>query len=164
MSSARRIAAGTSARVGLAVLLGGVLAVVLFLRPGDDPAPPPTSPRSAAPSGVMPSATPSIPPSPKEFCDAYRTMAGAQSQYVVTPDARAAELLRERADQLLAVGTPASMPLTARGGFFVELSGVYASIGLALAPEAIPGAAELAEVQGASAAFGSFLAGSCPPF
>lgn len=112
----------------------------------------------------MPSATPSAPPSEQAFCEAYRTMAGAQSQYVVTPDARAAELLRERADQLLAVGTPETMPLTARGGFYVELSGVYAQIGLTLAPEAVPGAAELAEVQGASEAFAAYLAGFCPAF
>ena len=160
MSGARRGPTGVVGRVGFAVLLLCVLGVVVLVRPGDDDRVR-RADAGSSPSGVMPSATPSTPPSEEAFCAEYRLLAAAQGQYVAQPDARGAEILREAADRLLATGVPETMGLPARAGYFVELSGVYGSIGATLAPEAVPGSGD-GPVAGASGEFSGWLAAFCP--
>ncbi len=152
-----------SGKIGLAGVLVAVLALMLFLRPGDgDPADEPAD-AGASPAGVVPSATPDAAPSEEAFCEGYRRLAAAQGQYAAVPDATGAEILRGAADDLLATGVPDSMPVLARGGWFIEISGIYGSLGEELAPEAVPGAADGdQQVAGASGAFASWLADLCP--
>lgn len=164
MSGARRGLSGPAARAAFAVLLLAVLGLVVFVRPDGDEGAVGDEGATPAPTGVMPTATPATAPSEAAFCDRYRSLAGAQSQYVAVPDDRSAGLLRDAADDLLATGIPGSMSVLAAGGFFAELSGVYGSIGLTLDPQAMPGAAEASRADGAPAAFASYLTGSCPAF
>jgi hypothetical protein len=164
MSGARRGLGGPAARAAFGVVLLAVLGLIVFVRPGDDGSAGPGADPPPEPTGVMPTATPANPPTEAEFCDRYRSMAGAQSQYVAVPDDRSAQVLRDAADELLATGIPGSMPVLATGGFFTELSGVYGSIGQTLDPQAMPTAAEVARSEDAPAAFGTYLARTCPAF
>lgn len=167
MSGGRRAVAATPARFGFGLVLLAVLGVILFLRPGadapDDPAAEPSPPAN----GVLPSATPATPPSEEAFCQRYRMLASAQGQYAAQPDERGAELLREAADDLLATGVPDSMQVPARTGYFVEISGIYATLGEALDRRAVPGAAEDdggSSVSGSAGEFGAWLNRLCPAF
>ena len=162
MTELRRGPTGAATRLAFGLLLLAVLGLIVFLRPGGDAAPGDGVSPAPSATGSLPTAQPAPAPSESTFCDQYRLMAGAQSQYVVHPDVRAAELLREAAESLLATGIPESMSILAQGGFFIELSGVYGSIGLTLDPQAMPGAAEASRADGASTAFASYLARSCP--
>jgi hypothetical protein len=161
MTEDRRDSTRAATRLAFGALLLAVLGLIVFLRPGHEAPGEVASPAPSA-TGAPLTAQPAPAPSESTFCDQYRLMAGAQSQYVVHPDARAAELLREAAESLLATGIPDSMSILAQGGFFIELSGVYGSIGLALDPQSMPGAAEASRADGASTAFASYLARSCP--
>lgn len=152
------------ARPGLAVLLIAVVAVIVFVRPdGDDePTPPGTATTSEAPGPVMPTATPSTPPSEEEFCTNFWAMLAAQGEYAAAPDERGYELLEEAADRLLATGIPRSMSTLALGGLHTDLSDAYLDLGLALSPDAIPGAVEASELDGSYDAFGEYLETYCP--
>lgn len=154
---------GLQSRWALAVVLVGVLGATLVVLPQrDDPAP-------AAPPPVAepaPTATPATAPSEESFCAAYGSLAAVQGQYLAQPDEVGAQLLRETLDGLLATGVPESMGVLARTGLFIDLSGVYESLGETLDPRAVPGAAEDAgdgtSTSGASGAFGEWLVELCP--
>lgn len=165
MTPARHATGGQSVRIGLGVLLVAVLGVVLLLRPGSGGAgrQPPES--AASPTGVLPTATPATAPSEEAFCQGYRRLAAAQGQYAAQPDGPGAELLRGAADDLLAIGVPDSMQVPARTGYFVEISGIYASLGTALDRRAVPGAGEAdggTSVSGVVGEFGVWLNRLCP--
>lgn len=143
--------------VGMAFV---VLALVLFVRPGgSDEDPAPAASPSASPSGPGPTGAP---PSAAEFCQEFRELAAAQTVYAATPDTRGADLLRESADALVALGPPESMPVEARGGLYTVVSGIYGSIGETLPPSAVPGAADGPQITGSDQAFGAWLADVCP--
>ncbi|GAA1511560.1 hypothetical protein [Nocardioides humi] len=152
-------------RLGLGLVLVVVLVVTLFLgRGGDDPADggpagPPDQSGSPGPSA------PTTVPSDEEFCDAYRVLAAAQSQYAAQPDS-AAEALRRAADDLIDGGVPDSMSALVRTGYYVEISGVYGSLGDELDRSAVPGALEDdgtgTSISGTVGAFGGWLAQYCP--
>lgn len=167
MSGGRRAVSMTPARFGFGLVLLVVLGVILFVRPGTDaPREPGAGPPPPA-NGVLPSATPATPPSEEAFCQGYRMLASAQGQYAAQPDERGAELLREAADDLLATGVPDSMQVPARTGYFVEISGIYATLGEALDRRAVPGAAEDdggSSVSGSAGEFGAWLNRLCPAF
>lgn len=143
--------------IGMVLL---VLALVLFVRPGgsDDDTAPGAAP-SATPAGPGPTGAPA---SDDEFCRGFRALAGAQAVYAATPDTRSAELVRESADALVAMGPPESMPIEARGGLYTLVSGVYTSLGETLPPSAVPGAADGPQVVGSDQAFGAWLNDYCP--
>ncbi|GAA4815015.1 hypothetical protein ACFQ0K_06815 [Nocardioides caeni] len=166
MTGAARRPAVPGVRLDLLVLLLAVLGAVLFLAPGGDRAEPAPAPDSEAGPADAP-ATPSGPaPSEEAFCSAYRDLAAAQGQYVAQMDERGAELLRETADELVALGVPDSMSVLARTGFRLELSGIYGSIGLALDPTAVPGAltedGDGTSLSGSAGEFGAWLSELCP--
>ncbi|NYI99395.1 hypothetical protein HNR19_000094 [Nocardioides thalensis] len=148
-------------RVGAGLLILVVLALVLLVRPGgtDDAGPGPEADPSTSPSGPGPTGPPAT---DGEFCRAFRALAAAQSVYVATPDARGAELLREAAAAVVAMGPPESMPIEARGGLFTALSGIYGSLGETLPPSAVPGAADGPQVAGSDQAFSGWLNEYCP--
>lgn len=152
------------ARPGLAVLLIAMVVVVVLVRPdGDDESTAPgTAATSEAPGPVMPTATPSTPPSEEEFCANFWAMLAAQGEYAAAPDQRGYELLKEAADRLLATGIPRSMSTLALGGLHADLSEAYLDLGLALSPDAIPGAVEASELEGSYEAFGDYLTDYCP--
>jgi len=145
-------------RVGLGVVLLVVLVVVLFAR-GDggdqDPAPP---------EGVS---TPTGPAAPGEddFCTGYLALADAQAQYAAQPGT-AAEALRRAADDLVALGVPASMSPLVRTGYYAEISGIYGSLGDDLDRSVVPGALDDdgsgGSTSGSVGAFGGWLAQYCP--
>lgn len=165
MTPARHATAGPPARIGLGVLLVAVLGVVLFLRPGSGATDSPPPEAAASPTGVLPTATPATAPSEEAFCQGYRQLAAAQGQYAAQPDGPGAELLRGAADDLLAIGVPDSMQVPARTGYFVEISGIYASLGTALDRRSVPGAADAdggTSVSGAVGEFGAWLNRFCP--
>lgn len=153
-------------RLRLAVLLVGVLCAALVVLPRRDDAPAPASEPAAEPTGVMPTATPDVAPSEEAFCDAYGALAAVQGQYLAQPDEAGAQLLRDTLDGLLATGIPESMGVLPRTGLFIDLSGVYESLGETLDRRAVPGAAEDAgdgtSLSGASGAFGEWLVDLCP--
>lgn len=157
MTAAHRAAPGVRSGLLAGALLVGVLLLVLFGSgndaDSDDAAPPATPPSSTAP--LAPSLA-----SEEAFCIEFRRLAASQSEYVVTPDERGAELLREAADRLLEVGVPRTMTLPARRGYFTLLEGIYQSLGLSLDPAAVGALEE--PVGGADAAFSSYLAQFCP--
>ncbi|MDZ5619606.1 hypothetical protein SFC88_02150 [Nocardioides sp. HM23] len=141
----------------LVLLMMGVLAAVVLARPGEDDA---TAP-SADPA-VSSTAPPSVLPTPaeEEFCAGFRKLAATQSEYAAAPDARAVELLRDAADELVGLGVPETMTLPARGGYHTVLEGIYASIGMSLDRSDVgaldePGAND-------DAAFSSYLSQYCP--
>jgi hypothetical protein len=118
---------------------------------------------------VLPTATPTVPPSEEAFCHAYGDLAATQGSYVAQPDQAGADLLRAALDDILAVGIPESMGALARTGYFVDLSGLYADLGEVLDPRAVPGAAPDdpalsggTSLTGAPGAFGDWLVDLCP--
>lgn len=143
--------------VMLVLLMMGVLAVVLLARPGEEDT---TAPSTAPPDSS--SAPPSVLPTPAEedFCAGFRKLAATQSEYAAAPDARAVELLRIAADELIQLGVPTTMSLPARGGYHTVLEGIYESIGLSLDRSAV-GALDEPGVND-DAAFSSYLAQYCP--
>jgi len=151
----------------LAVALVGVLAFIA-LRPsgGSDPEASPEKPTDPPASDVSPDATSVPTPSEEAFCLAYGELAAAQGQYVALPDEGGARLLLSKADALVATGVPDSMSMLARTGYFVEISGIYTSLGQALDRSAVPGALEDdgsgTSVTGSGGAFGSWLNDFCP--
>lgn len=146
-------------RLGVGLLILGVLALVLVVRPGgagdDDPSP------DATPSPPVPGPT-GRPATDAEFCRGFRELAAAQAVYAATPDAPGAELLQEAADVVVAMGPPESMPIEARGGLFTAVSGIYGSLGQTLPPSAVPGAADGSQVAGSDQAFSAWLSEYCP--
>lgn len=141
----------------LVLLMLGVLAAVLLARPGEDDAPAPSTPTPAdPPTSVAPPAT----PSEEEFCAGFRKLAATQSAYAAAPDQRAVELLRQAADDLIALGVPKTMSLPARGGYHTVVGGIYDSIGLSLERSAV-GALEETDPN-EDPAFSSYLAQFCP--
>lgn len=145
-------------RGGGAALVVIVLALVLFVRPGGDDADQP----SAAPSPEASASAAPDPPSEEEWCRGFRRLADAQAVYAAAPDTRGAELIREAADDIVAMGVPATMPVEARGGFYTAISGIYGSLGETLDPAAVPGAADGDQIAGSDAAFSSYLNEFCP--
>ncbi|WP_436699108.1 hypothetical protein [Nocardioides sp. BYT-33-1] len=149
-------------RLGLALALVVVLVVTLtFGRGGghgdggDDP--PPAEEASPAAGGAV--------PGEDEFCAGYLTLADAQGQYAAQPGT-AADALRAAAGDLVALGVPDSMSPLARTGYYVEISGVYGSLGDELDRSAVPGAlvddGSGASTSGSVGAFGDWLAQYCP--
>lgn len=162
MSGARRALPEPTARIGLGLLLLAVLAALLLWRPeGGDGADPGGEP-SPSVTGLLPTATPATAPSEEAFCGKYRMLAAAQGQYVAQPDERGAEVLREAADDLLATGVPDSMRPGARSAYFVEISGIYATLGENLDRQAVPGAESSADPSSSTNEFSAWLAELCP--
>lgn len=153
-------------RWALAGVLVAVLALLLVLgRPGG----PDDSPRGAEGAGEADMPSPSAPvrtPSDDEFCSRYLVLAAGQGQYAAQPDETTTRLLRDAAEDLVAVGVPASMSPLARTGFRVEISGIYDSLGEELPAAAVPGALEDggdgSSLSGVVGAFGDWLAQYCP--
>lgn len=159
---------GAAPRLGLGLVLVGVLVATLFLLPRrDEPAatgPPPPS----GPAGVVPTATGAA-PSEEAFCAGFRTVAAVQGQYLAQPDETGAALLRDALDDLLATGVPDSMDTLARTGYLIEMTGLYGTLGEELDPSAVPGAATAdgsgaadSSLAGAPGAFGQWLTELCP--
>lgn len=154
-----RRAAPRSSSLALISLLLAVLALVLFSRPGGD-----ADELDKPARAVQPSASTELPApqaaSEEAFCAEFRRLAAAQGEYAAVPDERAAELLREAADRMVATGVPETMTLPARGGYFTVMEGIYGSLGLALQPAAVGALDDPTE--GADAAFSSYLVQYCP--
>lgn len=148
----------TRDRAFVGALIAVVLVLVVFVRTGGDDEPVGTASPSAS---ATPSALPD-PPSDEEFCRSFRVLAGAQAVYAATPDDRGADLIRDIAGDLVALGVPASMPVEARGGYYTVINGIYGSIGETLDPGAVPGAAEGDQIAGSDAAFSVYLDEFCP--
>lgn len=160
--SDRRGGRDVRSRVVAGLLLLVVLALVLVVRPGgsDEEGYPATDPDvSTAPSAPGPTGRPAT---DDEFCRGFRELAAAQAVYAATPDARGADLLREAAGAVVAMGPPESMPIEARGGLFTTISGIYGSLGETLPPSAVPGSADGPQVAGSDQAFSGWLSEYCP--
>lgn len=155
-----------SVRVGFGLVLLAVLGVLLFLRPGAGGPDVPAAGPSPSGAGLLPSVTPATPPTEEAFCESYRMLAASQGQYLAQPDERGATLLRTAAENLLATGVPDSMQVPARTGYFVEISGVYATLGERLDRRAVPGAAQddggSSSLSGAPGEFDAWLHRLCP--
>lgn len=150
-----------------AALLVVVVLVLFVLRPTGSPGPS-GSEEDVAPadvqttSGTPADGQPSDPPrtaTDEEFCAEFVRMAESQGQFV-SGGAGGAAQLEDAADALVGVGVPANMSLPARDGYFTLIGGVYDSIGLELAREAV-GAPPTAVDRG-DAAFSAYLAQYCP--
>lgn len=153
--------------LGAAIVVVAVL-ILFVLRPTTDPrtggaAGNPENPADVeAGSGAPIEGQASGPPkeaTDEEFCAEFVRLAQGQAQFVSEGEANPDELERS-ADALLAAGVPANMSLSARSGFFTLLAGVYETLGMSLAPEAV-GAAP-APVEGSDAAFAAYLGAYCP--
>lgn len=138
--------------------------VLVLPRDGEDG--PATPDPSAGPVAVMPTATPVIAASEEAFCARFRMVADLQGQYAAQPDGTGAGLLRDEVDDILTIGVPDSMGGAARTGYFLDLSGIYESLGEELDPRAVPGAAADVtggdSLSGPAGAFGSWLSEFCP--
>ena len=149
-------------RVSRALGVGGLLAVaalvVFVARPTDGPSPAPvTDPPSS-------SAQPPSPPaqaSDEDFCGGFRSLAESQALHLSEGEDADPDQLRDAADALVGAGVPASMSIPARSGYYTVISGVYESIEDDLAPAAVGAPDE--PVDGADAAFSSYLLQYCPP-
>ncbi|GAA5124524.1 hypothetical protein GCM10023339_46120 [Alloalcanivorax gelatiniphagus] len=150
-----------------AALVVVALMVLLVPRPGGDEGPSGTAQDGASAAGEPTgSAAPQVQTTgaPREatdeaFCEQFVAMANVQGEFISNGETRP-DLLEQAADDLVAVGVPASMSLPARTGYFNVISGVYDSIGLGLAPAAV-GAAP-APVEGSDVAFTAYLDQYCP--
>ncbi|GAA5108493.1 hypothetical protein GCM10023339_07600 [Alloalcanivorax gelatiniphagus] len=154
-------------------LLGAALVVVTLLvlfvpRPGDEGEQDPSgaAPDVAPPEEPAPSPRPQVeitgPPresTAEAFCTGFFAMVD-EGRRAGEGKARPARLER-LADELLAAGVPAAMSLPARTGYYEVISGAYDSLGLELPPEAVGSAP--APLEGANAAFTSYLDQNCPP-
>lgn len=144
-----------------AVLAIGVLAlvalIVLVQRPAGDPEPDDTS-TSAPEETTSAPAAPAV-ASDEDFCAGFRALAQSQAEFAAGSADEAT--LEESADALVDTGVPAGMSLPARSGYYALISGVYDSIGLELAPEAVGAPGE--PVEGGDGAFSSYMGRFCPP-
>lgn len=151
-------------------VLGAALVVVVLLvlfvpRPGGEgptgPAPDVAPPGETTPAARAEVQTTGAPrrATDEAFCDAFVAMVNSEGQPPGERETRT-ERLEQLADELLAVGVPATMSLPARTGYYEVMSDVYDHIGLELAPEAV-GAASLS-IEGAGAAFTAYLDKNCP--
>lgn len=133
----------------LVVAVVAVVAVVLLVDGADGPAP--DEDRAGYPS---PTATPTA-VDPDTWCDAFLRFAGAQSQYVGTPDDPAAQAaLQASADDLLGLGRPLGL---SDGGLTSLQMLVDGALSEAGDPTTAPGSApEDPE------AFADYLATTCP--
>lgn len=95
----------------------------------------------------------------EEFCAEFVRLAEGQAQFVGEGETNPDQLERA-ADALLAAGVPANMSLSARNGYFTLLAGVYETLGMGLAPEAV--GAVPAPIDGSDAAFATYLGAYCP--
>lgn len=145
-----------------------VATAVFVLRPVDDEtvsgsATDATTAPSAttSPSPTAPSVSPPARATDEEFCAEFRLLAESQGRFVSSGDDAATDRLRASADSLVATGVPDAMSLPARSGYYALISGVYDSIGLVLAPEAVGAPGE--PVEGGDAAFSSYMGRYCPP-
>lgn len=145
-----------SRRVGFAVLLVGVLAVVLLVRPGQ-----PDEPGTTTDAGE--GATTAAPvPSEEAYCEAFRSMDAVYSEYLIAPDARGVELLEEHLTELLETGIPDSMGPTARGGHALHLIDAYSELGRQFDPASLPGTVDLREADASRSALTTWLGDYCP--
>ena len=157
-----------SRSVGVAAVLA-VATAVFVLRPVDDERVTGTdtdvttapSASTSSPSPTSPSVAPPARATDEEFCAEFRLLAESQGQFVSSGDDEAVDRLRTSADSLVEAGVPDAMSLPARSGYHTLISGVYDSIGLELAPEAVGAPSE--PVEGGDAAFSSYMGQYCPP-
>ncbi|WP_210649242.1 hypothetical protein [Nocardioides sp. SYSU D00065] len=164
-SSSRR-RAPQSYVLGAALVVVTVCVLFVF-RPGGERSPSPPAQDSASSDAQASRRAPAQleatePPrraTEKAFCDAFVAMVKSEGQAPGTRETRT-DRLERLANDLVAVGVPASMSLPARTGYFEVMSDVYEHIGLELAPEAV-GAASLS-LEGAEAAFTAYLDQNCP--
>ena len=146
-------------RVARALGVGGLLVVaalvVFVVRPTDAPSPAPvTDPPSS-------SAQPPAQASDEDFCDGFRGLAESQALYLSEGEGAEPDQLRESADALVEIGVPESMSIPARSGYYTVIGGVYESLDDDLAPAAVGAPDE--PLDGADAAFSSYLLQYCPP-
>lgn len=136
------------------------IAVALVLRPGSpEPASPGASP---TPTRTVSPSTPAKAPGERAFCAGFEALAQAQASYADEPDARG-PALEDAASRLVGIGVPASMPAAARGGYYTLLDGIYSSLGKALDPTAVSGAAQAGQLPDSGTAFSAYLGQACPP-
>lgn len=147
-------------RVSRALGVGGLLAVaalvVFVARPTDGPSPATDPPSSSAPAPAAPAQA-----SDEDFCGGFRRLAESQALHLGQGEAADPDQLRESADALVEIGVPASMSIPARSGYYTVIGGVYESIDDELAPAAVGAPDE--PLDGADAAFSSYLLEFCPP-
>ncbi|NYE35346.1 hypothetical protein F4692_000450 [Nocardioides cavernae] len=141
------------------VLLVAVLLVLFVLGPSAEEEPSGAGTTPAAPEDAAADVGPPAEATDEDFCAGFVALANSQAAFVGGGEA-APEPLQEAADDLLAVGVPPAMDLPARTGYHAVLAGIYESIGMDLAPEAV-GAASTA-VEGADSAFTAYLDQRCP--
>lgn len=152
-------------RLGLALALVIVLVVTLSVGRGGGGGDggsgdaPPAAAEAPSSGGVV--------PGEDEFCAGYLTLADAQGRYAAQP-VTAADALRAAAGDLVALGVPDSMSRLVRTGYYVEISGVYSSLGEELDRSAVPealaddGPGGSTSTSGSVGAFGGWLAQYCP--
>jgi hypothetical protein len=149
-------------RVSRALGVGGLLAVaalvVFVARPTDGPSPAPVTDPPG--SSAQPPAAPAQ-ASDEDFCGGFRSLAESQALYVSQGESADPDQLRESADTLVGIGVPESMSIPARSGYYAVISGIYESIDDDVAPAAVGAPDE--PLDGADAAFSSYLAEFCPP-
>ncbi|GAA1451199.1 hypothetical protein GCM10009641_85210 [Mycobacterium cookii] len=147
-----------SRALGVAGLLAVAGLVVFVARPTDSP--PPTPAADPPGSSAQPPAAPAQ-ASDEDFCGGFRRLAESQALHVSQGESADPDQLRESADALVGIGVPESMSIAARSGYYTVISGVYESVDDDLAPAAVGAPDE--PLDGADAAFSSYLAEFCPP-
>ena len=148
-----------------ATLVVSVLLVLFVLGPSGDEGPSDAAQDVVAPGD--PTTSPArtevqarVPPrqaTEEEFCLAFVAVANSEAQFLAGGEAGELQL---SADDLIAVGVPRTMSLTARTGYYRLIASVYETIDMELAPEAV--GAVSSSFEGADPAFSAYMDQYCP--